>query len=457
MKFEPKQYQEFCIAKALAKSELGLFLDMGMGKTIISLTAIDLLIRDYFCVQRCLIIAPLRPAVETWPTELAKWDHLEGLSYSLIAGSKTERIRAIQDLSKDVYIVNRENVQWLVEQFGKKWPFDMVVIDELSSFKSAKAERFKALKKVRPYIKRIIGLTGTPAPNGLLDIWPQLYLLDGGKALGRTVTNYRDQYFLPDKRNATTIFSWKIKPGADVEIYKKISDCCISMKSEEFIDLPERLLIRHEVQLSEEAKAKYKQLEKDMLLPYANGDIDAGSAAILMNKLLQVAGGAAYNENGEIQEIHWDKLMALDDLIEEANGQPVLVFYAFRHEAERIKARHPEAVDVKDPGAIKKWQAGKISLLLAHPASAGHGLNLQSGGHIIIWYGLPLSLELYQQANKRLHRMGQTEVVLIHHLVSVGTADERVLDEILTTKENRQNELIEAVKARIKEVQNETR
>lgn len=252
----------------------------------------------------------------------------------------------------------------------------------------------------------------------------------------------------------TTIFSWKIKPGADAEIYKKISGTCISMKSEEFIDLPERISIRQPVRLSDEAMSKYRQLEKDMLLPYADGDIDAGSAAILMNKLLQAAGGAAYNENGETQVIHWDKLMALDDLIEEANGQSVLIFYAFRHEAERIKARYPEAVDVKEPGAIKKWQAGKVRLLLAHPASAGHGLNLQSGGHIIIWYGLPLSLELYQQANKRLHRMGQTEVVLIHHLVSIGTVEERVLDEILTEKENRQNELIEAVKARIKEVQN---
>lgn len=454
MKFEPKPYQKYCIDRAISQNSLGLLLDMGMGKTAISLTVIEVLIRDYFAVQRCLIIAPLRPARETWTSEIAKWDHLQGLTSSLVLGSQNERLEALRDLSKDIYIINREQVAWLVNLYKNKWPFDMVVIDELSSFKSSSSQRFRALKKVRPFIKRIMGLTGTPAPNSLLDLWPQMYLLDNGEALGKTVTGYRDKYFLPDKRNATTIFSWKLKEGSEELIYKQISDTCISMKSEDFLELPERLEVRQEVVLSDDAMATYRRLERDMLLPYDGGDIDAGSAAVLMNKLLQVAGGAAYNENGEVQVVHDDKLDALDDLIEQANGQNVLLFYSFRHEAERIKARHPEAVDVKEPDAIKRWLAGKIPLLIAHPASAGHGLNLQGGGHIIIWYGLPLSLELYQQANKRLHRMGQRETVLIHHLVAKGTVDERVLDQILTDKTIRQNALIDALKARIQEVKN---
>lgn len=451
MKFEAKYYQQFCIDKMVNQAELGLLLDMGMGKTAISLTAVEKLIYDYFSVQKVLVIAPLKPAVETWPPEIEKWDHLEHMTYSVAIGDKQTRIDALQK-EADIYIINRENVPWLVEYYKKKWPFDMVIIDELSSFKSSKAQRFRALKKVRPYIKRIVGLTGTPSPNGLLDLWPQMFLLDSGNALGKTLTSYRDTYFLPDKRNAQVIFSWKLKDGAEETIYKKLDSLCVSMKSADYLQLPDRLNIRHEIEPSKEVLAMYQKMEKDMLLPFESGDIDAGSAAILSNKLLQLAGGAAYNENGEVQVIHDEKLKALDELLEQANGQPVLLFYAYQHERDRIKKRHPEAVDVKEPTAVKDWNAGKIPILLAHPASAGHGLNLQFGGHIAIWYGLPCSLELYQQANKRLHRPGQKETVLIHHLLMKHTWDIRVLDQVLTPKEERQNALLEALKARIKEV-----
>ena len=328
----------------------------------------------------------------------------------------------------------------------------MVIIDELSSFKSSKAQRFRALKKVRKYIKRIVGLTGTPSPNGLLDLWPEMYLLDEGKALGKTLTGYRDTYFVPDKRNATTIFSWKPKDGAEELIYEKIGKLCISMNAADYLQLPDRLFLRREFELTPEAMELYKTLERDTLLPFADGDIDAPTAAVLTNKLLQAAGGAAYDENGNVRVLHDCKLEALDQLIEEANGQPVLVFYAFRHERDRIMERYPEAVDIKDDGAVVRWNEGKIPIMLAHPASAGHGLNLQAGGHIAIWYGLPTSLELYQQANKRLHRPGQKKTVLIHHILMKGTYDYRVLDDILAPKEVRQNACLEALKARIKEV-----
>lgn len=451
MIFEAKYYQQFCIDKMVNQEELGLLLDMGMGKTAISLTAVEKLIYDYFSVQKVLVIAPLKPAVETWPPEIEKWDHLKHMTYSVAIGDKQTRLNALQQ-EADIYIINRENVPWLVEYYKKRWPFDMVIIDELSSFKSNKAQRFRALKKVRPYIKRIVGLTGTPSPNGLLDLWPQMFLLDSGKALGKTLTSYRDAYFLPDKRNAQVIFSWKLKDGAEEAIYKKLDTLCVSMKSADYLQLPERLNIRHEIEPSKDVLSVYQKMEKDMLLPFESGDIDAGSAAILSNKLLQLAGGAAYNENGDVQVIHDEKLDALDELLEQANGQPVLLFYAYQHERDRIKARHPEAMDVKEPTSVKDWNAGKIPILLAHPASAGHGLNLQFGGHIAIWYGLPCSLELYQQANKRLHRPGQKETVLIHHLLMKHTWDIRVLDQVLTPKEERQNALLEALKARIREV-----
>lgn len=451
MEYKPYYYQSFAEQFILDHPEAGLLLDMGMGKTAVSLTAADKLLYDYFAVRKVLVIAPLKPAKETWPPEIQKWDHLKHLTLSMVLGSVQERIAAL-NREADIYIINRENVVWLVDYYKAKWPFDMVIIDELSSFKSSKAQRFRALKKVRKYIKRIVGLTGTPSPNGLLDLWPEMYLLDEGKSLGKTLTSYRETYFLPDKRNASTIFSWKLKAGAEEAIYSKLDGLCISMKAADYLQLPERLFLRREVEMSEKAMTIYKTLEKDTLLPFADGDIDAPTAAVLTNKLLQAAGGAAYDENGNVKYLHEDKLEALDQLIEEANGQPVLVFYAFKHERDRIMARYPEAVDIKEDSVVTRWNKGEVPIMLAHPASAGHGLNLQAGGHIAIWYGLPTSLELYQQANKRLHRPGQKETVLIHHILMKGTYDYKVLDDILTPKEIRQNALLEALKAKIKEV-----
>mgnify|MGYP002624506323 FL=1 len=409
------------------------------------------MIRDRFELCRVLVIAPLKPAVETWPAEIEKWSHLEGLKYSLVIGSEKERIAALSE-DADIYIINRENVVWLVNYYKKKWPFEMVVIDELSSFKSSKSQRFRALKRVRPMIKRVVGLTGTPSPNGLLDLWSQIYLIDQGEALGKTITGYREKYFVPDKRNATTIFSWKPKDGAPEEIYNRLKSCCISMDSADYLDLPERLYITHEVELPDEAKEQYKQLQRDMLLPFADGDIDAGSAGILTNKLLQFCGGCVYDENRGVKEFHTAKLDKLEQLIEEANGQPVLVFYAYQHERDSILRRFSDAVEIKEDTAVKRWNAGKIPILLAHPASAGHGLNLQEGGHIAIWYNWTHNLEWYQQANKRLHRPGQKEVVLIHHIGVKGGLDTQVLNNVLAEKANAQDFLIQALRAIIQEV-----
>ena len=449
MKYTPYPYQAFAEKFVLEHKAAGLFLDMGLGKTAITLSACEKLLRDYFETSKVLVIAPLLPARETWPDELAKWDQLEGLTYSLIIGTAQERIDALHT-DADFYIVNRENVVWLVDYYKKKWPFDMVVIDELSSFKSSKAQRFRALRKVRKYIDRIVGLTGTPVPNGLLDLWSQVYLLDEGARLGRTLSAYRDTYFTPGRRGPNGIvYDWNLKDGAREAIFAKLSDLCISMET---TGLPERLTIPHEVKLSEKAAAMYQQLEKTMLLPFADGDVDAATAAILTNKLLQLAGGAVYDENGKAQIVHDQKLEVLDQLIEEANGQPVLVFYNYKHELDRLQARYPQAVHVKEENVVKRWNAKEIPILLANPASAGHGLNLQFGGHIAIWYSPTWNLEFFQQANKRLHRRGQAETVLIHTLSAKGTIDERIYDIVLRNKEAGQNALLEAVKARIKEV-----
>lgn len=451
MKYEPYAYQEYAEKFIIENKGAGIFLDMGMGKSAVTLSAVDKLVRDYFEITKVLVIAPLEPARNTWPSELAKWDHLKGLTYSLTLGSEKERIAALRK-DAEIYIINRENVQWLVDYYKSRWPFDMVVADELSSFKSSKSRRFRELKKVRRYIKRFVGLTGTPSPNGLLDLWPQVYLIDEGEALGKTITGYREKYFLPDKRNATTIFSWKLKDGAEEAIYEKLTGCCISMKSSEYLQLPEKLSISHDVELPDKVKAQYLKLKKDMLLSFADGDVDAGTAGILVNKLLQLCGGSVYDENGGVKDFHDEKLKKLEQLIEEANGRPVIVYYAYKHERDRILARFPEATEVKATNAVERWNAGEIPILLAHPASAGHGLNLQYGGHIAIWFNLPWSLELYQQANKRLHRIGQTETVLIHHIVMRGGTDSRILYAVLTAKEQAQNNLIDALRAEIQEV-----
>lgn len=451
MRYEPRAYQEYAETFVLEHEAAGLFLDMGLGKTAITLSACEKLLRDSFEISRPLVIAPFLPARDTWPAELAKWDHLEGLTYTLAVGSEKERVAAL-NVDADFYIVNRDNVTWLVNYYKNRWPFDMVVIDELSSFKSSKAQRFRALKKVRKYIKRIVGLTGTPAPNGLLDLWSEVYLLDGGERLGKTLTSYRDAYFTPGKRGpGNVIYEWIPKEGAEEAIYAKLSDICISMKTEDHIELPEKLYIRHNIVLAKEAQSKYSQMRKDMLLPFADGDVDAATAAILTNKLLQIAGGSVYDENGKVQWIHDQKLEQMDQLLEEANGQPVLVFYNYKHERDRLKERYPQAVEIGEAGVVSAWNDQKIPILLANPASAGHGLNLQFGGHIIIWYSPTWNLEYYQQANKRLHRRGQKETVLIHILLAAGTMDEKVYNISLPKKEACQETLLSALAAEIEE------
>lgn len=418
-----------------------------MSKTVSTLTAIDQLMYNYFEVQKVLVIAPLRVAQTTWPDEIKKWDHLKHLKISRVLGSCRERQAALQ-VKADIYVINRENVEWLVDLYSKDWPFDMVVIDELSSFKSSSAKRFRALRKVRPAIKRIVGLTGTPTPNGLLDLWPQVYLLDQGERLGKTVTGYRSRYFDPGKRNRAVIFSWDPKPGAEQAIYSKLSDLCVSMSADDWLQMPERIDREIKVQIPAAAQINYTRLERDLLLSFTEGDITADTRAILSNKLLQLANGAVYNEYGQVQEIHQAKLEALDDVLEAANGQPVLVFYNYKHDLVRIQQHIPAARALETEKDIETWNQGKIPILLAHPASAGHGLNLQAGGNIIVWFGLTWSLELYQQANARLHRQGQEKSVIIHHLIAEDTIDEDVM-RVLASKDASQSALLEAIKARI--------
>ena len=452
MKYKPYDYQEYATQWILDKEKAGLLLDMGMGKSVITLTAIDELMFDYFEVSKVLVIAPLRVAESTWDEEAAKWDHLEHLKISKVLGTEKERINALYTKA-DIYIINRENVKWLVDKCGKDWPFDMLVIDELSSFKSHRAQRFKALRKVRPFMKRVVGLTGTPAPNGLIDLWSQIYLLDGGERLGKTITGYREKYFLPDKRNQHIVFTYKLKEGAEEAIYEKLSDICVSMKAEDYLKLPERINNIIPIYLPKEAKEKYDQLERDLLLPLKDSDIVANTGGVLANKLLQMSNGAVYDENGDVKEIHNAKLKALEDTIEAANGKPVLIFYSYKHDLDRIK-KHLKRDDltVLDTAEdIKKWNEGKIPIMLAHPASAGHGLNLQAGGNIIIWFGLTWSFELYSQANARLYRQGQKQNVIIHHLVAKDTMDEDVM-KALEGKEVGQEALLNAVKARLKRV-----
>jgi SNF2 family DNA or RNA helicase len=398
-----------------------------------------------------LVIAPLRVAQSTWSGEIEKWDHLRDLRLSKVLGSEKQRVEALHQPA-DIYIINRENTEWLVNYYGRKWPFDMVVIDELSSFKNPRSKRFRALRKVRPLIKRIVGLTGTPAPNGLIDLWSQIYLLDQGERLGKTLTGYRNRYFDPGRRNQNIIFEWIPKPFAEEAIYGKISDICVSMKAEDWLQLPERIDNVIEVELPEKAKSQYNQLEKDLILPLLESDVTAANAAVLTNKLLQMANGAIYDEFGEAKEIHDAKLEALEEAVEAANGKPVMVVYAYKHDLDRIRKRlkkyNPRTLDSDQD--VQDWNAGKIQVLLLHPASGGHGLNLQTGGNIIVWFGLTWGLEYYQQANARLYRQGQTERVMVHHIVAKGTMDEEVL-KALTGKASTQNDLMEAVKAKIEQ------
>lgn len=445
--YNPHEYQTHCTQFILENSSAGLFLDMGLGKSVITLTALVDLLHDRFEVSKVLVIAPLRVAGTTWLDEVRKWDHLKNLTISKVLGSVKERTMALYKKA-DIYTINRENVPWLVDFYKNDWPFDMVIIDELSSFKSPSAKRFKALKKVRHKIKRIVGLTGTPAPNGLLDIWSQIYLLDGGERLGRTFSGYRGRYFHPQKYiNGGIPTDYALNDDAEDKIYDRISDICISMKALEYLKMPEIIFNKIEVVLSEKEMSLYQKLERDLLLPLEESDVDAANAAVLSNKLLQMSGGAVYDEYGDVQHIHDRKLEALEDLIEAANGKPVLIYYGFRHEKDRIKKRF-EAEEINTSGDIAKWNKGDMAIALCHPASAGHGLNLQSGGCTIIWFGVTWSLELYQQANARLWRQGQKQTVIINHILTRQTIDERVM-LALDNKDTGQKALIEAVKARM--------
>lgn len=461
MKFKPHDYQRYCITRIIQDSALALFLDMGLGKTVITLTAVNDLIFNRFLVKRCLVIAPKKVAEDTWMREQSKWDHLKLLRVLPVLGDKNRRIKALNSPGQ-VYAVNRENVQWLVDYYRNDWPFDMVVIDESSSFKSHRAKRFKSLKNIRRHIGRLIELTGTPAPNGLTDLWAQVYLLDGGARLGRTLAEYRNNYFAPASRNRTTVFSYEPLPGAQEKIQDLIRDICISLSAKDYLELPERIINIRYVKLDSRARKAYDEMEREKILELPEGILDAGSAAVLSGKLLQLANGAIYRttevksgeiaESRETVEIHDNKIEAFLELLEELNGRRALVFYNFQHDFERLqKALSKSKLRIRKlegAGDIADWNAGNIDLLFAHPASVAYGLNLQDGGHDVIWFGLNYSLELYQQACARLHRQGQQSTVYIHHLVVADSVDEDVI-AALQKKEDSQTALLEALKARI--------
>ena len=448
MQYVPHDYQRYATDFILAHPEAAILLDMGLGKSVISLTAIWELCLNRFEIGRVLVIAPLRVARDTWPAEIQKWDHLRGLTYSVVVGTEKER-RAALMRSASVFIINRENVQWLVEDSGFPFTFDMIVIDELSSFKSWQAKRFKSLLKVRPEVKRIVGLTGTPSSNGLMDLWAEFRILDLGKRLGRFITHYRDAFFLPDKRNQQQIFTYKPRPGAEEEIYRRIGDMTISMRATDHLKMPERIENRVAVRMDDRERDIYDRMKADLIVQIQGREIDAVNAAALSGKLCQMANGASYTEDHSVVQIHERKLDALEDLIEGANGKPLLVAYWFKHDLARIQKRFPLAREIRTSKDITDWNAGDIPVALIHPASAGHGLNLQAGGNTLVWFGLTWSLELYQQTNARLWRQGQTAgTVIIHHIITEDTIDERIMDA-LERKDKTQSALIDAVKAQL--------
>ena len=429
---------------------------MGLGKTVITLSAIRDLTLDEFEVGRVLVIAPLRVARDTWPAEVLKWDHLSDLTVSTLVGDTKQRIAALNHPAT-VYVINRENVKWLVDYYqknGKRWDFDMVVIDELSSFKNYQSQRFKYLKRVRPFVRRWVGLTGTPTSNGLMDLWAEIGILDGGERLGRFIGRYREAYFRPGSMNPQTgiVFQYVPRQGAEEQIYQRIADMTISMKALDYLRLPDCISVQHEVEMNSTERKFYDQLKTDLIIPTDDGDIDAANAASLSNKLLQMANGAVYDENKETRVIHSRKLEMLDDLIEAANGQSVLIAYWYKHDKARImehlRAGGYDPKDIKTSEDINLWNNGQMPVALIHPASAGHGLNIQSGGHILIWFGLTWSLELYQQTNARLWRQGQDQTVTIHHIITKNTVDEDVM-AALASKDVTQANLIAAVKAQI--------
>lgn len=467
MKYLPRRHQQIA-SDFLREHDKGiLLLDMGLGKTVITLTHLHRLIYEEFSINKALVIAPKRVAEDTWSREAAKWDHLQDLRVVKIMGDRKTRLAAL-DTPGDIYVINRENVEWLVETLGTHFDFDAVVIDELSSFKSAKSKRWKALRKVIFGCLVVLGLSGTPAPNGYEDLWPEVYLFDRGERLGRTIGAYRNEYFTPGAHKGHIVYEWRLKHGAKQRIDAKLRDLCLSMSKEDWLDLPERTYVTVPVVLDKAARKLYDQFQTDKILPLIKerqelrlGDIDGDydsavvgdMAAQVSGKLLQMANGAVYDENREVFRIHDAKLDALEEIVEAANGQPVLCFYTYQHDLTRILERFPKAVKLQDSDTISAWNRGEIQLLLCQPASAGHGLNLQEGGHIIVWFGLPWSLELYQQANDRLHRMGQTQGVIVHHLVAQDTLDDRVMDA-LSRKDATQRGLLNALKNYIEEDMN---
>ena len=452
MIYEPYPYQQYCAARIVADAAVGLFLDMGLGKTVITLDAINTLRYDRWAVQRVLIIAPKKVAEGTWTKEAQKWEHLRHLRISAVLGSQQKRLRALATPA-DIYVINRDNVAWLVDYFKNAWPFDMVVLDESSSFKNSQSKRFKALKLVRSRINRLVELTGTPASNGLIDLWAQIYLLDGGARLGRTLGQYRERFFDPDKRSRTQIFSYTPKDGSMEYIQQAIGDICVSMKAEDYLNLPDRMFDDVPVVLDDKARKAYRQLERDLLLELDEGQITAASAGVLTGKLLQLCNGAVYDSEKRPLAIHNCKVEAFLEVLEQLNGQHCLVFYNFQHDRDRLLAAlEPLGLRVRvyqSAADEDAWNAGEVDVLLAHPASCAYGLNLQNGGHHIVWFGLTWSLEQYEQANKRLHRQGQRHPVIVHHLVVQGGLDEDVI-ESLRAKGDTQEALMDALKARIK-------
>lgn len=452
MEFVPHSYQRYAIDFIENNPVSALLLDMGLGKTSITLSALNDLLFDYFDVHRILIVAPLRVARNTWSDEIAKWDHLKDLQFSIVVGTEAERIAALK-AKADIYIINRENVQWLIEKSGQPFNFDMLVIDELSSFKNHQAKRFKALMKVRPKVKRVVGLTGTPSSNGLMDLFAEFKILDMGARLGRFIGQYRNTYFKPDKVNGPIVYSYKLLPGAEDAIYQQISDITISMKATDHLKMPELINTKHTVHLSDKEKKKYEDMKKELVLALPEGEITAANAASLSNKLSQMANGAVYSDDEGIIPIHERKLDALEDIIEAANGKPILIAYWFKHDLmrieERLKSKGIEYQKLDSDSSIKKWNNKELPVALIHPASAGHGLNLQSGGSTLVWFGLTWSLELYQQTVARLYRQGQSSgIVTIIHILAESTVDEKMMTA-LAEKDSTQAALINAVKAEL--------
>lgn len=452
MKFIPHSYQRYAIDFIENNPVSALLLDMGLGKTSITLSALNDLLFDYFDVHRILIVAPLRVARNTWSDEIAKWDHLKDLKFSIVVGTEAERIAAL-NAKADIYIINRENVQWLIEKSGHPFNFDMLVIDELSSFKNHQAKRFKALMKVRPKVKRVVGLTGTPSSNGLMDLFAEFKILDMGARLGRFIGQYRNTYFKPDKVNGPIVYSYKLLPGAEDAIYERISDITISMKATDLLKMPELINTKYMVHLSDKEKKKYEDMKKELVLALPEGEITAANAASLSNKLSQMANGAVYSDDEGIIPIHERKLDALEDIIEAANGKPILIAYWFKHDLmrieERLKSKGIEYQKLDSDSSIKKWNNKELPVALIHPASAGHGLNLQSGGSTLVWFGLTWSLELYQQTVARLYRQGQSSgTVTLIHILTGETVDERMMTA-LAEKDSTQAALINAVKAEL--------